>query len=271
MELDRRVLFFSDAHLGADRPDHEARKRRLFFQFLEHTKSLEADLYIAGDLFDFWFEYLTAIPKQHYQVLCRLSDLIASGSQVTYLGGNHDFWLGSFLTDQVGLKVSQTPISINRQSRRIFLAHGDGLLASKDYGYRLLRAVTRARLTRLLFRMIHPDVGIKAADLLSKASRFVTRGSRPGVEPEFVAFVRRKMAEGFDAVVVGHHHYPHHIRAQGEECIVIGEWIDHFTYLDLCDGILTLKRWNETGEHETISPIQTYPIRPASRFFRPHG
>jgi UDP-2,3-diacylglucosamine hydrolase len=266
---ERRVLFMSDAHLGADSPDLEEKKRRLLFQFLDYVQERDTDLYIVGDLFDFWFEYLTAIPREHYRVLHRLSGLVEAGVPVTYLGGNHDFWLGSFLTDEVGIAVSQIPVTVSHQSRRIFLAHGDGLLASKDYGYRMLRSVTRARLVRTLFRMIHPDVGIKGADLLSRVSRSITRGSRPGVEPEFVTFVREKMAEGFDAVVVGHHHYPLHVVNADEECIVIGDWIDHFTFLDLSQGVLTLKRWVEDGEPETVQAGDTYLLRPASRLWRP--
>jgi UDP-2,3-diacylglucosamine hydrolase len=268
---DHRILFLSDAHLGADRPEVEARKRRMLFAFLDYAEDLEADLYIVGDLFDFWFEYLTVIPKEHYRVLSRLSRLVQAGATVTYLGGNHDFWLGDFLETEVGIRISQTPVEVVHASRRIFLAHGDGLLASKDYGYRLLRRITRARAVRTLFRMIHPDVGIKSADLLSRASRAITRGSRPGVEPEFVAFVRGKMAAGYDAVVVGHHHYPMHVATPDEECVVIGDWIDHFSFLDLSKNRLTLKRWNETGEPEIIPAGETYPVRPASRFFRPTG
>ncbi|MCK4548082.1 MAG: UDP-2,3-diacylglucosamine diphosphatase [Candidatus Eisenbacteria sp.] len=267
----RRVLFFSDAHLGAASPEIEARKKRLLFDFLDYVRDLGADLYIAGDLFDFWFEYRTAVPREHYKVLCRLSGIVDAGSSVTYLGGNHDFWLGGFLETEVGMRVSQTPLTVECQSRRIFLAHGDGLLASKDYGYRLLRRITRARLVRTLFRMIHPDVGIWGADLLSRASRALTRGSRPGVEPEFRAFVRNKIAEGYDAVVVGHHHYPMHVATSREECIVIGDWIDHFTFLELSDGKLTLKCWSESGEPDVLPSSEDYPIRSASRFLRPRG
>jgi len=268
MSPDRRVLFFSDAHLGADSPELEQKKTRLLFQFLDYVQDLGADLYIAGDLFDFWFEYLTAVPRQHYRVLCRLSTLAASGASVTFLGGNHDFWLGSFLAQEVGLQISQTPLTVRRQSRTIYLAHGDGLLASRDYGYRLLRAVTRARLVQVLFRTVHPDVGIKSADLLSRASRFLTGGSRPGVEPEFLDFVRSKMAEGHDAVVVGHHHHPLHVVTPDEECVVIGDWIDHFTFLDLTDGTLMLRRWVEGREPEVVPPRETYLVRTSSRFFR---
>ncbi len=271
MDADRRILFFSDAHLGADSAEVEDRKRRRLFPFLDYVQELGADLYLVGDLFDFWFEYHTAIPKQYYRVLRRLSELVDSGSTVTYLGGNHDFWLGDFLEREVGLVISQKPITVARQSRTLYLAHGDGLLASKDYGYRLLRAVTRARLVRTLFRMVHPDVGIKGADLLSRSSRAITRGSRPGVEPEFIAFVRERMKEGFDAVVVGHHHYPLHTRTADEECLVIGDWITHFTFADLTGGVLTLKQWVEDGEPIILPPSDTYLVRPAGRFTRPRA
>ena len=102
-------------------------------------------------------------------------------------------------------------------------------------------------------------------------SRAITRGSRPGVEPEFVAFVRQKMSEGFDAVVVGHHHHPLHTRTAAEECLVIGDWIEHFTFADLSNGRLTLKHWVEDGEPTALPAADTYLVRPASRFFRPRA
>jgi UDP-2,3-diacylglucosamine hydrolase len=266
---ERPVLLVSDAHLGADSRDVEVRKERLLFQFLEFAGTRAGELYIVGDLFDFWFEYRTAVPRAYYRVLHRLSTLVDSGVRVTYLGGNHDFWLGDFLAREVGLRISQVPVTLAAHSRKLYLAHGDGLLASKDYGYRMLRFVTRARVTRGLFRAVHPDVGIGAAALLSRASRFVTGGSKPGVEPEFIRYVRARMEDGYDGVIVGHHHFPLHVRNDREECIVIGDWIDHFTFVELAGGLLTLRRWVEGGEPETIPPRTDYVVRPASRFFRP--
>ncbi|MBM3318316.1 MAG: UDP-2,3-diacylglucosamine diphosphatase [Candidatus Eisenbacteria bacterium] len=249
---DGPVYWISDAHLGSD-PDPEGREA-LLVRFLAELQGRAARLYVLGDLFDFWFEYRHAAPKGHFRTLHALAGLIDQGTPVTYLGGNHDFWCGTTLEREVGLTVHQRPISVSHQGRRIFLAHGDGL-GPGDAGYRLLKAVLRNPLAIALYRTIHPDIGIALARRVSATSRRHTkprefhlrRMSRHVAAPEF--------ARGHDAVILGHIHDPLHLRdARGRDCLLIGDWIEAFTFVELAEGRFTLRRYGPEGPAAMIPP-----------------
>jgi UDP-2,3-diacylglucosamine hydrolase len=123
-------------------------------------------LIINGDLFDFWFEYRSAIPRGHTRVLGALAELVDSGVPVLLMGGNHDWWGGSFLRDEIGVEFHQDPVTLDLLGRKVFLAHGDGV-GGGDLGYKILRLILRGRLTRLAFRWLHPDVGAWVARRVS--------------------------------------------------------------------------------------------------------
>jgi UDP-2,3-diacylglucosamine hydrolase len=250
------VYWISDAHLGGA-GDSGAPERALV-GFLARLRGQAAHLYVLGDLFDFWFEYRHAIPKGHFRALRALAELIDSGVGVTYLGGNHDFWCGSYLRREVGLQVHQRPITVEHQSRRIFLAHGDGF-GSGDAGYRALKAVLRHPLAIALYRSIHPDIGIPLAHRISAASRKHTKPRRVYLErlSRFVA--APQFACGHDAVVVGHVHDPMHLRDRsGRDFIVIGDWIEAFSYARLSGGVLSLQRFRP-DEPELVVPPAPWP------------
>lgn len=250
------VFLISDAHLGsAPRPaDRQAR----LIAFLRTLPERAGHLYILGDLFDFWFEYRHAIPKGHFQVLRALADLIESGVRVAYLGGNHDFWCGSYLAREVGLQVHSGPIVVTHQHRRVFLAHGDGI-GPGDTGYRMLKAVLRNRLAITLYRALHPDAGVPLAHWVSRRSRHHTH-SRGYYLERFSRYVATpQYAAGQDAVAVGHVHDPLHLRdAQGRDFLILGDWIEHFTYAQLEGGQFRLLR-DRPGEPPEEIPARPWP------------
>ena len=138
--------------------------------FFDRVASERAALYVNGDLFDFWFEYGHAIPKRFVRVLQALGELRRRAVPVTYVGGNHDFWIGNYLERELDVTFTDEALTLELQGRRIFLAHGDGL-GPGDHGYKLLKRLLRNRLARGLFRWIHPDVGIPLATTVSHTSR----------------------------------------------------------------------------------------------------
>lgn len=235
MEL---IYFFSDAHFGAD-VEKEAERRQRFYEFLDQVAVTGKALYIIGDLFDFWFEYGTVIPKHAYPILHRLSRLIEQGVELHYFAGNHDLWLGEFIRHELGADVHDGPLSINLHGLRFYLVHGDGL-APSDWSYRLMKRVFRNRVNIVLFRWLHPDLGVPLARALSKKSRAKGENRR---EAEYIDFARRKLAEGYDAVVMGHTHLPRQDRFDEGIYINLGDWMDHFTYAVLRDGVLSLRWW----------------------------
>ncbi|MFQ6033149.1 MAG: UDP-2,3-diacylglucosamine diphosphatase, partial [Candidatus Zixiibacteriota bacterium] len=110
--MQRAIYFISDAHLGAEEKEKEKIKEEKLVSFLNRIKADGESLYILGDMFEFWFEYKNVIPKDHFKILSKLKALIDSGMKVNYVVGNHDFWLGDFLTEQIGIRIFKDPIDV---------------------------------------------------------------------------------------------------------------------------------------------------------------
>ena len=247
----QQVYFISDAHLGSG-ANHNLRQETLL-RFLSELSDKASHLYILGDLFDFWFEYRHAVPKAHFKVLRALAELVDSGTEISYLGGNHDFWCGTYLKREIGLNVFQHPIIVSHQGRSLYLAHGDGI-GPGDTGYRILKAILRHPLSIALYRTIHPDVGIPFAYKVSKTSRLhahqrqnvINRISKHLTEPQF--------EDGQNAVVIGHIHEPIHLTYPGgNDFLIVGDWLENFTYGSLEDGKLAIRRYIPGGLDEIVT------------------
>jgi UDP-2,3-diacylglucosamine hydrolase len=236
------VFFISDAHLGAEARAVEAAREQRLHEFLKSLPGRAAELYIVGDLFDFWFEYRTAIPRRHFGTLAVLRRLIEADIAITYLDGNHDFWLGRFLQEELGIRTVGGPVTLTTQGRRLWLHHGDGLVRG-DLGYRVLRRVIRHPASIALYGLLHPDLGIPLAQRVSRWSRR-SRGEKP-LEPERLwrEIALPRFAEGFDTVMVGHFHHAWERREPGREFFLLGDWIDRCTYAALEGGTVRLERW----------------------------
>ncbi len=236
------IFFLSDAHLGAEPESSEASRAARLHSFLESLVGRASTLYIVGDLFDFWFEYRTAIPRRLFRTLAALDSLKRAGVEIVYLNGNHDFWLGPFLRESLGLRTVDGAVTVEAQGRRLWVHHGDGLVGG-DLGYKFLRGILRNPLSIGLYSLLHPDLGIPLAHWVSNASRR-SRGHGP-LEPERLwrEIAAPRFAEGFDGVLVGHFHHVHEQRQEGREFLVLGDWIDHFSYVELSGGKLEMKRW----------------------------
>src|SRR5512135_1217088 len=142
MQEAKRLYFISDVHLGLGARDQERKKEDRLLSFLKAILPSAEKLFIVGDLFDFWFEYRTVIPKGFHRTLSALQAFTERGIPVHYLAGNHDFWVGDFFASELGMTMHMDPFEVVIDGKRIYLHHGDGL-AQKDLGYRLLKPVLR--------------------------------------------------------------------------------------------------------------------------------
>ena len=240
--LPTSVFFVSDAHLGVDDAGREGARTARLHDFLNSLPGRAASLYIVGDLFDFWFEYRTAIPRRHFDTLTTLGRLREAGVDITYLNGNHDFWLGTFFRDTLGIRTHDGALTVEAQGRRLWLHHGDGLVGG-DLGYKILKRVLRARTSIALYGLLHPDLGIPLAHAVSRWSRH-SRGVGPlRAEPLWREIAEPAFRSGHDAALIGHFHHAYERREPGREFFVLGDWIDRFTYVELTDGKLELKVW----------------------------
>lgn len=244
------VYFISDAHFGIDDYGAEEERRDRLLEFLRSLRGRTGHLYIVGDLFDFWFEYRTVVPRQHYTVLHALSSLVESGVRVTYLAGNHDFWLGTFLDEQVGVVTAEGPLTVTHHGRKIYIAHGHGLI-SRDLGYRLLSKIMHSPLSIRLFQLIHPDCGFRIGRLASRLSR--RHGTPTAWDPReaYRDLAFSLLDQGYDAVVFGHNHCPTLEHKEGKVYINLGDWLQNDTYGVLRDGEMTLEKYRSGDKRVT--------------------
>lgn len=256
MERNATVLA-SDAHLGAVPPENE----RAFLDFLRAVPELGDELILNGDLFDFWFEYRTVIPRGHFPVLRALADLVDGGIPVRLVGGNHDAWGGAFLRDAVGVHLVDGPLVTLVRGLRTYLAHGDGL-GEGDRGYRLLKRAIRSRLGALAFRLLHPDAGARIVRRVSGTGQRHDRG--PGAEEERAARLSEHAAAllrenpDLDLVAFGHVHRPELREVEpGRYYLNSGDWIHHFTFGRIRRSGLELCRWRPgDGRPEVLTAVR---------------
>lgn len=244
--MTRPEFIASDIHLGAVPVETE----RAFVRFLEYTGAEATSLLLNGDLFDFWFEYRTVIPARHIRVLGALAALVDAGIPVTLVGGNHDAWGGRFLREELGLTFQERPFHTTIAGRPAFVAHGDGLGAG-DLRYRVLKGVLRAPFTISIFRLLHPDIGMRIARAVSRTeAREVDAGMR-GRAQFLHDWAVARLAEDprLHYVVCGHAHIPEVTDVGGGRYYLnAGDWLNHFTYIRVDpDGVPSLRTFDQAA------------------------
>ena len=235
----RAIYFISDAHLS---PRDQRRKQEKLISFLRHLKGNASILYIVGDFFDFWFEYRSVVPRGRMRVIAQLYDLAHSGTRIIYIPGNHDFWVGSYFSEEVGLEVRPPqPVETVHHGRRIYIDHGDEIAG--NLGYRIWKFLLLHPVCIALFRMLHPDLGAALTRLVLRIRYNRNSGPPHNYRDLFIQHAQEKFREGFDLVVVGHFHIPIRVEAEGT-AVILGDWIRNFTYGVLRNGHFALERWD---------------------------
>ena len=246
------AYFISDAHLGDNLP-YPAQRQQYLINFLDQIAADASHLFILGDLFDFWIEYRHGVRPDFFPILHALKNLVAAGVKIDYISGNHDFALGSFLGDKIGIDIHSDHLTCTLQERRLYLVHGDGLIKA-DTGYHLLKWLLRNRYLQSLFKLLPPDMGIPLATSVSMASRrrnhkkkrtFTYRDYRP------VAWNIAR--QGFDMVLMGHTHQPELLQHGNWFYCNLGDWIGHYSYARLNGGNLDLFRFRPDGSPEPMA------------------
>jgi len=238
-----RVVVVADAHLG-QAPQAVA---TAFSAFLRAVPQPGDDLLIAGDLFDFWFEYGRVIPKRHFPVVAELHALRRSGVPITLIGGNHDRWGRDFFTKDLGIAFHPGEAELTLAGRAAFVAHGDGL-TEQHWSAKLMHRVTRHPVTVGLFRALHPDVGFWIADKLSHTLADHTRDPAAleraaGAQRDYARALLARRPE-LDLVVLAHTHRPRLERlSDGRAYVNPGAWLDGYRYAVITSSAVELKRF----------------------------
>jgi UDP-2,3-diacylglucosamine hydrolase len=219
------IYFISDLHLSEANPERSQR----FIKFLQHIENRASIIFFVGDLFDFWFEYNYTIPKQYFSILTQLARMREKHIEMHYLPGNHDFWLGSFFDRELGIKTYENEWTGTLHGKKFYLFHGDGV-AKNDVGYRFLRRILRKKINIRLFRLIHPDIGIPLARIVSGSSRLYTQKLDLNDHSDYIDFARDRFAEGYDCVIMGHRHNPLRLEENGKIYVNLGDWLYHDSF-----------------------------------------
>lgn len=235
-----RIYFASDLHLGMHPAEESLRRERLFVKWLEEIRDDATELWLLGDVFDYWFEYRKVVPRGFTRFLGKLAALSDQGVRIHLIPGNHDIWIFDYLPREIGMEVHDDPVSRTWNNHRFLLGHGDGLYKG-DHMYRILQGIFRNRLMQWFYARLHPNGSMAFAHWWSKQSRMKhgTFGVYLGKEDEHqVQYARKKLQEdpGIEYFVFGHRHIPFDIRiGDSSRVICLGDWIGNFTYA-LFDG-----------------------------------
>lgn len=243
----KKVYFASDFHLGTRPHATSAERERRIVAWLEHIRQDAAELYLMGDIFDFWFEYATVVPRGYIRLLGKLAQLADEGVCITFFKGNHDMWMFGYFEEELGAHIVSDELEITRNGKSFYLHHGDGL-GPGDRKYKVLKRIFRSRLCQWLFARLHPNLGIGIAQRWSSHSRIASGKKEAflGEDKEWlVSYARQKLRERhFDFFVFGHRHLPLDIELPGgSRYINLGEWIHHDTYAVFDGDQLRLESW----------------------------
>lgn len=231
----KKIYFSSDNHLGA--PTAEASKPRelKFISWLDEVKKDAAAIFLLGDLFDFWFEYKTVVPKGFVRVLGKLAEIKDSGIPIHFFVGNHDLWMHGYFEEELNIPVYHNPKEFEFNNKRFFVGHGDGK-GPGDKGYKRMKKVFINPFSRWLFRWLHPDIGVRLAQHLSVKNKLISGDEDKqflGDENEWLAqYAKRKLeTKHYDYFVFGHRHLPMEIKVGDHSTYFnLGDWINHYTY-----------------------------------------
>jgi len=231
----KKIYFLSDFHLGA--PDYKQSRIRedRIVRFLEKARGDAGAIFIVGDLFDFWYEYKSVVPKGYVRLLGKLAQITDSGIPVYFFTGNHDMWMDGYFEKELSIPVYHEPKVFTYNGKKMLIGHGDGL-GPGDHGYKFIKKIFRNRICQWLFGALHPSWGIGLANFFSRKSRAATGQSDEkflGEENEWLIIYCKEVLqkEHFDFCIFGHRHLPIDWPLPGgSRYINLGDWIRYFSY-----------------------------------------
>ncbi|HRB80267.1 MAG TPA: UDP-2,3-diacylglucosamine diphosphatase [Niabella sp.] len=163
----------SDFHLGVPSFEESLVREKLIVQFLDEIKDKASEIFIVGDMFDFWYEYKYVVPRGYTRLLGKLAQLSDEGIRLHFFVGNHDMWMNNYFQQELNMSVYFEPRAFEWQGKKFLIGHGDGL-GPGDEGYKRLKKVFRNPVCQWLFGVLPPQIGIGIANYMSRRSRAKT-------------------------------------------------------------------------------------------------
>ena len=250
MNFDKKIYFLSDFHLGAPNYESSLVREKLVVQFLDEIKTTAAEIFIVGDMFDFWYEYRKVVPKGYVRLLGKLAELTDAGIPIHFFVGNHDMWMKDYLQKELNIPVYFEPVEFTRFGKKLLVGHGDGL-GPGDHGYKRLKKVFRNPACQWLFGILPPHIGMGLANYLSRRSRAQTGATEEtflGEDKEWLIIYCKEVLEKqhYDYFIFGHRHLAIDFKLKdNSRYINLGDWIRYFSYAEMDANNLELKYYKK--------------------------
>jgi UDP-2,3-diacylglucosamine hydrolase len=243
----KKIYFASDFHLGVPNKEESLRREKKIVEWLDMASKDAQEVFLVGDVFDFWYEYKRAIPKGYVRIQGKIAELTDAGIQVHYFIGNHDMWAFNYFEEELGVKMyRQDYVDFEWSGKKFRIGHGDGL-GPGDHGYKFIKKVFANPFLQWLFGWIHPNIGIGIANFWSGRSRMANAGEDQkflGEENEWLAAYCRDVLKNnhYDYFIFGHRHLPLDIQVgKNSRYINLGEWVNYSSFAVFDGKELVLK------------------------------
>jgi len=256
----KQILFLSDFHLGIPNESLSRKREKKICSLLDLYKDKVSDIYFVGDIFDFWFEYKTVIPKGFYRLFGKIAELADAGVRFHFFKGNHDMWMSDLFTSEFNAKIYSEPIEVNINGKTFFIGHGDGL-GPGDHKYKFLKQFFASSFCQFLYRWIHPDIGMKIASYFSHKSRY-SQPSEPekylGNDREWLYIFCQSILKQktIDYFIFGHRHLAIYTSIENTtaQYINLGDWIDFDTYAVFDGNEVYLYQYGTDKKNNDFNP-----------------
>jgi UDP-2,3-diacylglucosamine hydrolase len=249
----KKIYFLSDFHLGAPNHAKSVERERLIVRFLDEIKHSASEIFLVGDLFDFWYEYKKVIPKGYTRLLGKLAELTDQGIGMHFFVGNHDMWMRDYFQKELNIPVYYHPHEFERSGKNFLIGHGDGV-GPGDHGYKRLKKVFRNPVAKWMFGILPPRIGMGIAHYMSRRSRAQTGQTEEvflGTAREWILqyCIETSGKKNIDFFVFGHRHLPIDYRLDnGSRYINLGDWISFYTYAVFDGNKMELKSYSGRDE-----------------------
>ena len=231
MKEGKKIYFASDFHLGIPTFEKSLEREKLICKWLDAVKQDAEEIYLVGDIFDFWYEYKYTVPKGFTRFLGKVAELADAGIKIHFFSGNHDMWMKDYFEKELGVMVYHQPIVKTYQQKKFFIGHGDGL-GPGDTKYKFLKLFFRSKVCQWLFSRLHPNLSFAIANAASRKSRLATGHTDEvylGEEKEWLIqfckdYLKKNHADFF---IFGHRHMVLDVHINSNSRYVnLGQWLN---------------------------------------------
>jgi UDP-2,3-diacylglucosamine hydrolase len=229
-----KIYFASDFHLGLPAGQPPLEREKKVVRWLKSVAGDAGEIYLLGDIFDFWWEYKLVVPRGFTRFLGTISEITDSGIPVHFFTGNHDMWAGDYLSTECGMIIHTSPCTTTFNGKRFHLAHGEGL-GTKSSGYRILLSIFHNKTLQAMYSSLHPSLGVGFGHRWSLSSRL-----GKGISKEFLGEKNEDLIsyaksvtehENIDHFIFGHRHLAMRYSLNNDtDIIFLGDWIKNSSY-----------------------------------------